>query len=118
MKLKDIKELIKCRSLTEENLLEREINSAYAADMMSDVLKSCETGALLITGLINQQVVQVAEIMDLKGIIFINGKEPSKDVTDKALSIKLPLLTTEMNMYEVCGLLFKSGLKCSKKTEK
>ena len=118
MKLKEIKELLKCKSLTEENLLDREIKSAYAADMMSDVLKSCETGALLITGLINQQVVQVAEIMDLKGIIFINGKEPAQDVIDKAYTIKLPLLTTGTNMYEVCGILFNSGLKCSKKTEK
>ena len=118
MKLKEIKELLKCRSLTEEKLLDREVTSAYAADMMSDVLKSCETGALLITGLINQQVVQVAEILDLKGIIFISGKEPAQDVTEKAHAIKLPLLTTEMNMYEVCGLLFNSGLKCSKKSEK
>jgi predicted transcriptional regulator len=118
MDLKDIKELLKCKNLTEENILDRQIKSAYAADMMSDVLKSCETGALLITGLINQQVVQVAEIMDLKGIVFINGKEPSQDVIDKAHTIKLPLLSTIMNMYEVCGILFNSGLKCSKKSEK
>lgn len=118
MNLKDIYSNIKCKSLTNDNLLDREMKSAYAADMMSDVLKSCETGALLITGLINQQVVQVAEIMDLKGIIFINGKEPAQDVIDKAYSIKLPLLSTEMNMYEVCGILFNLGLKCSKKSEK
>jgi predicted transcriptional regulator len=117
MKLKEIKELVHCKSLTEDNLLDREIKSAYAADMMSDVLKSCETGALLITGLINQQVAQVSEIMDLKGIIFINGKEPAQEVVEKAHSIKLPLLTTQLNMYEVCGMLYNSGLKCSKKSE-
>jgi len=114
MNLKDIHSKLNCKSLTKGDLLDKEMQSAYAADMMSDVLKSCETGALLITGLINQQVVQVAEIMDLKGIVFINGKEPAQDVIDKANTIKLPLLNTSMNMYEVCGILFSSGLKCSK----
>jgi predicted transcriptional regulator len=112
MILKKIKELLDCKNHTNDELLNRDIKYIYAADMMSDVLKSCKISSLLVTGLVNIQVVQVAEILDLNGIIFINGKEPGNDVIEKANSIKIPLLSTVKNFFETCGILYSSGLKC------
>lgn len=111
MKLKEIKNILSCDSNTNESLLEKEIEYCYAADMMSDVLKSCKIGSLLITGLVNQQVLQVSEIMDLKGIIFVSGKAPLKEMIAQAESKSMPLLTTDKHMFEVCGILYSSGLR-------
>lgn len=111
MYLKKIKNILSCNSITKDSLLEKEIEYCYAADMMSDVLKSCKIGSLLITGLVNQQVLQVSEIMDLKGIIFVSGKEPTNEMIADADSKGMPLLTTEKHMFEVCGILYSTGLR-------
>jgi predicted transcriptional regulator len=110
MQLKEIKNILNCKSFTNDKFLEKEIYHCYAADMMSDVLKSCITGSLLITGLVNPQVVQVSEIMDLRGIVFVNGKEPGNDIISKAEEKCLPLLTTDRQMFDACGILFSNGL--------
>jgi len=61
--------------------------------------------------LVNQQVIQVAEIMDLKGIIFVSGKGPAADVIEKANEKNLPMLTTEKQLFEACGILYTFGLR-------
>ena len=67
MLLKEIKELI-----------------CFGADLMSDVLRFARTGSLLLTGLTNNQVLQVSEILDLKGIIFVRGKLPDSGLIEEA----------------------------------
>ncbi len=111
MLLKEIKEILNCQNFTDTSYLEKEINYCYATDMMSDVLKSCKTGSLLITGLVNQQVIQVAEIMDLSGIIFVSGKKPTDEMIKSVDKKNLPLLTTDLHMFEACGILYSKGLK-------
>ena len=111
MILKEIENILECKNLTGKELLTREIEYCYATDMMSDVLKSCKIGSLLITGLVNQQVIQVAEIMDLKGIVFVSGKEPSSDIIENAKEKNMPMLSTEKNLFEACGILYLSGLR-------
>jgi len=111
MLLKEIKEILNCQNFTDTSYLEKEINYYYATDMMSDVLKSCKTGSLLITGLVNQQVIQVAEIMDLSGIIFVSGKKPTDEMIKSVDKKNLPLLTTDLPMFEACGILYSKGLK-------
>jgi len=120
MQLKDIKNTLECKNFTSDKLLDKEISHCYAADMMSDVLKSCKIGSLLITGLVNPQVIQVSELMDLTGIVFVSGKEPGDDMIKKAEEKNLPLLTTGRQMFDACGILFSQGLAgavIQKKTE-
>jgi predicted transcriptional regulator len=111
MQLKEIINILSCNSKTSETLLDKDINYVYAADMMSDVLKSCKIGSLLITGLVNQQVLQVSEIMDLQGIIFVSGKEPGAEMIEEADCKNIPLLTTDKHMFEVCGILYSNGMR-------
>ena len=111
MELNDIVNILECKSHTGRDLLWRDIQYCYATDMMSDVLKSCKIGSLLITGLTNKQVTQIAEIMDLKGIIFASGKVPAQEVIEQANEKNLPLLTTEKPLFEACGLLYTFGLR-------
>ena len=110
MLLKEIKNILECKSFTDEKLLDKEIDHCYAADMISDVLKSCKIGSLLLTNLVNPQVIQVAEIMDLKGIVFVSGKVPAFEIIKKAREKNLPLMTTEKQMFDACGILYSNGL--------
>ena len=114
MLLKDIKELIGGKSLTNDILLGRNIKYCFGADLMSDVLRFARTGSLLLTGLTNNQVLQVSEILDLKGIIFVRGKLPGNGFIEEAEKRKLPLLASDKLMFDTCGILYSNGLKGGK----
>lgn len=81
---------------------------------MSDVLRYARTGSLLLTGITNNQVIQVAEIMDLSAVIFVRGKQPELNMIEQANKRNLPLLTTDNLMFDACGLLYTNGLRGGK----
>ena len=77
MKLRQIAELLKARVLSSEEMLDAEVQNAFCCDMMSDVLAFAANQSVLLTGLLNPQVVRTAMMMDMHCIVFINGKEPT-----------------------------------------
>ncbi len=88
----------------------REIHSAFASDMMSDVLAYVKEDTLLLTGLVNSQSVRTCEMLDVPCIVFVRGKDPQPDALEMAEEIGLPALKTPYTMFEVCGRLFAAGL--------
>ena len=46
--------------------------------MMSDVLAYAKNKAVLLTGLLNIQVVRTADVSDIAAIIFVRDKHPGK----------------------------------------
>jgi predicted transcriptional regulator len=90
--------------------LDREIVSAFGADLMSDVLCYDITHGLLITGLSNPQVVRTAEMADVAAILMVRGKIPSPETADLARRVGIPILGTEMTLFEACGQLHQAGL--------
>ncbi len=111
MKLKDIIDVIDAKVLCGEDLLETEVLSAYACDLMSDVLAFVENQCMLLTGLVNPQVVRTAEMMDMKAIVFVRGKEPDDEVLQLAKDAGIAVMATDLPMYISCGKLYGSGLK-------
>jgi len=90
--------------------LDREIVSAFGADLMSDVLCYDITHGLLITGLSNPQVVRTAEMGDVTAVLMVRGKIPSPETADLAQQVGIPILGTEMTLFDVCGRLYQAGL--------
>ena len=82
--------------------------SAFASDMMSDVLAYAEHRALMITGLCNQQVLRTAEMIDCTCIIFVRGKNPSEEMLSIARNSDIHIIITDLSMYDVCGILYSS----------
>ena len=83
-----------------------EVQGCFAADLMSDVLAFSGPGALLITGLTSIQSVQTAEVADLVGVLYVNGKRPPAAVVELARQRGLPLLGTSLPMFATCGVLY------------
>lgn len=92
-----------------------EIKTACGSDMMSDVLAFVKDQGLLITGLVNPQVVRTAEMMDLNCIAFVRGKKPDKSVIDLAYEKGIILLTSPERMFTACGKLYQAGLEAGAK---
>ena len=110
MKISTIRELLNAEVLAGEANLGHHVYSACGSDMMSDVLAYVKDQAVLLTGLVNLQVVRTAEMMDMNCIVFVRSKMPTAEMIELAKDCGMVILATDKRMYEACGILYSNGL--------
>lgn len=110
MKISEIASLLDAEVLCCNDCVSHEVHSACGSDMMSDVLAYVKDQAVLITGLVNPQVIRTAEMMDMRCIVFVRNKKPSEEMLELAKESGIVILATSKRMFEACGLLYTSGL--------
>lgn len=110
MKVKDIVGILKAEVLFEGNM-EEEVVTACGSDMMSDVLAFVKDQSVLLTGLMNPQVIRTAEMMDMHCVIFVRGKQSDDTVIKLAQEKNITILATPYRMFTACGLLYDAGLR-------
>lgn len=114
MNLKDIVAILDGEVLLPEVPLETEVPCAFASDLISDILMCTKEPTLLLTGLTNNQVIRLSDMIDIMGIVFVRGKRPMQEILDMAAERGLPLICTNLTMYRSSGLLFNAGLRSCK----
>ena len=110
MKISQMQQLLEARVLCCKENLEHEIHSACGCDLMSDVLAFVKDQAVLLTGLVNPQVIRTAEMMDMICVVFVRSKVPTQEMIDLARESGIVLMVSDKRLYEACGLLYQSGL--------
>lgn len=110
MKISTMQELLNAKVLCCEENVGRHVYSACGCDLMSDVLAYVKDQAVLLTGLVNPQVVRTAEMMDMICIVFVRSKMPTDEMLELAKEAGIAILSTDKRMYEACGLLYSNGL--------
>ena len=111
MTVEDVRAVLGARVLVGKEHLDREVRTARGSDMMSDVLAFSKDHGVLLTGLVNPQVVRTAEMLDIVCIIFIRGKKADEKLLDMARERDLVVLETGHRMFTACGLLYEAGLR-------
>ena len=109
MIVKDIIDILEGEIICEGDL-NQEIKTACGSDMMSDVLAFVKDQSVLLTGLVNPQVVRTAEMMDMACIVFVRGKVPDDSIIRLAEQRGITLLKTRFRMFTACGRLYANGL--------
>ena len=109
-----MQELLEAKIVCGEEYLGRHVYSACGCDLMSDVLAFASDQAVLLTGLVNPQVVRTALMMDMNCIVFVRAKKPSDEIIKLAQEHELVVLSTEKPLYISCGILYENGLASSK----
>ena len=110
MKLAQIQKILKAEVLVDTGKQDAEIEMAFSADLISDVLLMCREQALLLTGMTHVQIIKTAEICDLAAIVFVRGKRPGPEAIALAEEKGIPLFSSPLTMYEASGILFSAGL--------
>ena len=82
MKISEIKELLNANIVCGEDFLNNDVHSACGSDMMSDVLAYVKDQAVLLTGLVNSQVIRTAEMMDMVCVVFVRSKQPTEEMIE------------------------------------
>ena len=118
MKISELQELLGANVLCCEENLEKEVYSAFGCDLMSDVLACVTDQAVLLTGLVNPQVIRTALMMDMVCIIFVRSKSPNEEMIKLAKENGIVIMSTDKTLYNACGILYSNGLVATKEANK
>ena len=110
MKISKMQELLNAKVLCCEENLDRHVYSAFGCDLMSDVLAYVTDQAVLLTGLVNPQVIRTALMMDMVCIVFVRSKTPNEEMLELARENGIVMMSTDKTLYTTCGLLYSNGL--------
>jgi hypothetical protein len=113
LKLSDLVEKLQLDIKTGAARLDVAVNRGYASDLMSDVMANAAEGDLWVTLQTHQNIVAVAVMKALAGIILVNGREPEEETVRKAEAEEVPILISRMPAFELVGRLFEMGLSGS-----
>ena len=111
MTVLELQKILDAELVCGEEHMDREVHTACGSDMMSDVLAFVKEQAVMLTGLVNAQVVRTAEMMDMKVIVFVRGKCPDASIVSLAKQLDIVVLKTKLEMFTSCGRLYEAGLR-------
>ena len=106
MDLNTIIKKLQLNVLSGQDNLNIDVSFGYTSDLLSDVIANSEEKNLWITLQTHQNIIAVAKLKDLAGIIIVNNREPNEDTIKKAKEEKVPLLSTSLKAFDVSGKLY------------
>ena len=110
MTLKEIVENTGMGVETGKERLDREVTGGYASDLLSDVMAHSKDGDVWITLQLHPNIIAVATLKDLVGIIIVQGRKPEKETIEKAQSENIPILVSDLQTFEIVGRLYQMGI--------
>lgn len=110
MKIKEIKDVLGLKLICGEEEMEREVKVGYCGDLLSDVMANAPDESIWITIQTHQNIVAVAVLKSMRGIIIAGNHQPDEDTIKKAEAEKLPIFVSPMTSFEIAGRLYESGI--------
>ncbi len=108
--LKSIVQALQLTVVTGLEQLDRPVTGVYISDLLSDVMGKSQSGQLWLTIQGHTNVVAVAVLKDLQGIILTGGNEFDAGAIQKAKDEEIILLKSTLSTYAVACALFQQGL--------
>ena len=110
MKLEELSRQLSLEVRSAAAKLDTEVTGGYAADLLSHVIAKARKGDVLVTLQGHPNVVAVASLLDLAGVIITEGVSPDATTIEKAEEKGIPILTTQHTTYTVIGKLSELGV--------
>ena len=110
MKISEIVKLLDAKIVCGEEFADREIERAFASDLMSDVLTTPFDNGILITGLANPQSIRTADMMDVSVILLARKKKATGEMIALARENDMVIIECPLSVYHISGILYGHGL--------
>lgn len=107
MTLKEIIKHLSLEIITGMELIAKEVKTGYTSDLLSDVIAHAPSDSLWITLQTHVNIIAVAKLKDLAGIVIVNGRQPDQETRQKAQEEKIPLLLSKETAFQVSGKLYQ-----------
>ena len=92
--------------------LNREVTGGYVSDLLSDVIGNSKEGYIWLTIQVHLNIVAVASLKGLSGIILANNRRPDDETIKKAALENIPIMTSPDPAFDLVGRLYALGLRC------
>jgi predicted transcriptional regulator len=89
----------------------REVQGGYVGDLLSDVMANSREGDVWATIQKHANVIAVAQLQGLAGIVLVNGRQPEPDMLKRAEDEHIPVISTPLQAFEVAGILHSLGIR-------
>ncbi len=109
--LRRVAEALELEALTGQDRLDRAVTSGYASDLLSCAMNRAKAGCLWVTLQSHLNVVAVASLLGLSGVVLTEGSRPDQETLLKAESEGVALLATERSTFTVVARLAHLGLR-------
>ena len=110
MKLQEITQQFSLEVRAAAGHLDRKVTGGYASDLLSCVMAKAQAGNVWVTIQGHPNIVAVASLLDLAGVIVAEGMSIDAATLEKAEEENVPILTTSLTTYTVVGELCKLGI--------
>ena len=105
MTLKDVVERLHLSVPTGQDRLDQVVTGGYASDLLSDVIANGKPDSVWVTMHIHENIVAVAVLKDLAGIIIVQGRQPAAETLQKAAKEKVVIMVSDLPAFETIGKL-------------
>ena len=106
----DIVKIFGLQIRTGKDRLQKDVTGGYVSDLLSDVIAHSRKGNIWITIQTHPNIVAVAAMKELSGIILTGGREPDADTVQKAEEEGIPILVSPLFTFELVGRLYQKGI--------
>ena len=89
----------------------REVRGGYVGDLLSDVMANSREGDVWVTIQKHVNVVAVAQLQGLAGIVLVNSRQPEPDMLKRAEEEHIPVISTPLQAFEVAGIFHSLGIR-------
>ena len=111
MKTRDIADKLNLSVVASEHNLDTEVTGGYASDLLSCAMARVKKGNVWVTLQSHPNVVAVAVLLELAGVIITEGRTPEPATLEKANSEGVPLLTTPYTTFTTVAHLAELGIR-------
>ena len=91
--------------------LGRTVTGGYVSDLLSDVIAHAQEGVLWITLQKHSNIVAVAHLKSLAGVVLVGGRTPEPDTIARAAEEHVPIITTPLDAFDAAGVLYALGVR-------
>ena len=109
--LKEVVDKLKIEPVSSASSLDRPIAGGYASDLLSCAMKGAKKDYLWVTLQSHLNVVAVASLSSLAGVIITEGNRPDAETLSKAESEGVVLLVTPRTTFSIVGELASLGVR-------
>lgn len=95
---------------TGQDKLTQPVTGGYVSDLLSNVMGQAGAGNIWVTMQGHQNIIAVASLLGLAGIVLAGGVSPEEETVRKAEREGIVLLTTKLSAYEIAGRLYSLGI--------
>jgi predicted transcriptional regulator len=110
LKLTEVVEKLQLDVRTGRDALDVLVNKGYASDLMSDVIANTNEQDIWVTLQTHQNIVAVAVMKSLAGILLVKGRQPDEATVEKAEAENIPIMISDLPAFELVGRLYQMGI--------